>query len=240
LLNLASPMRGQPVHAIGEPSLILMSTTAEDSIPTRQSLLVRLKQWDDADGWREFFETYWELIYNVARKAGLTDAEAQEVVQETVIAVAQKIGEFKADPQRGSFKSWLLGRARWRIGDQFRARKRVARAFEQGPAPVGGALRIRGDDNSETEPLHRVADPAGDRLDDVWNAEWEQHLFRTAMDRVKAQVGVKQFQLFDLHARKGLSVAETARALGTTRAAVYVAKSRVGRLLKQQVKKLAN
>jgi RNA polymerase sigma-70 factor (ECF subfamily) len=83
-----------------------------------------------------------------------------------------------------------------------------------------------------------VADPMGDRLEEVWNAEWEQHLLRTAMERVKAQVGVKQFQIFDLHARKGLSVAETARALGTTRAAVYMAKSRVGRLVRKQVKKL--
>jgi RNA polymerase sigma-70 factor (ECF subfamily) len=233
-------MRGQSVHAIAEPPLIRMSTSNEDSIPTRQSLLIRLKQWDDADVWREFFETYWELIYNVARKAGLTDVEAQEVVQETVIAVARKIGGFKADPQRGSFKSWLLGQARWRIGDQFRARKRAARAFEEPPAPVEGARRVREDNTSGTDPLHRVADPAGDRLADVWNAEWEQHVLRTAMERVKAQVGVKGFQLFDLHARKGLSVAETADALRTSRAAVYVAKSRVGRLLKREVKKLAN
>jgi RNA polymerase sigma-70 factor (ECF subfamily) len=231
-------MRGNLVHALGEPPLIVMATRVEDSVPTRQSLLLRLKQWDDAEVWREFFETYWELIYSVARRAGLNDAEAQEVVQETVIAVARKIGGFKADPQRGSFKSWLLGHARWRIGDQFRARKRAARAFEEPPAPVGGVPGVRGDETSGTEPLHRVADPAGDRLEEVWNAEWEQHVLRTALERVKAQVGVKQFQMFDLHARKGLSVAETARALGTTRAAVYMAKSRVGRLVRQEVKKL--
>ena len=88
-----------------------MAPRAEDSVPTRHSLLIRLKQWDDTVGWREFFETYWELIHNVARKAGLTDAEAQDVVQETVIAVARKIGEFKADPRHGSFKSWLLGQS---------------------------------------------------------------------------------------------------------------------------------
>jgi RNA polymerase sigma factor (sigma-70 family) len=239
LLNLVSPMRGQRVHANWRATLILMTTSAADSIPTRQSLLLRLKQRDD-DGWREFFETYWELIYNIARKAGLTDAEAQEAVEETVVAVARKIGEFKADPQLGSFKSWLLGQARWRIGDQFRARKRAARVFEQPPVPIAGALTGGRDDTSGTEPLHRVADPAGDELRDLWNTEWEQHVLRTAIERVKAQVSVKQFQMFDLHARKGLSVAETARALRTTRAAVYMAKSRLGRLLKREVKKLAS
>ena len=213
-----------------------MRLDAGDSVPTRQSLLNRLKRWDDTAGWRDFFETYWELIYSVARKAGLNDAEAQDVVQETVLAVAGKIGEFKTDPSRGSFKSWLLGQARWRIGDQFRARKRDARAFEEPPAPIGEALRSYSEETSGTEPLHRVADPAGDPLEKVWNAEWEQHVLRTALDQVKSQVTVKQFQMFDLHVRKGLSVADTAQALGTTKAAVYMAKSRVGRLLKRQVK----
>src|SRR5262245_34866736 len=215
-----------------------MALRSEDSIPTRQSLLLRLKRWDDADVWREFFETYWELIYNVARKAGLNDTESQEVVQETVIAVSQRIGEFKADPQRGSFKSWLLGQARWRIGDQFRARKRAARAFEEPPAPIAAALRAHSEETSGTEPLHRVADPAGDRLEKVWDAEWEQHVIRTALEQVKSHVTVKQFQIFDLHVRKGLSVTDTAQALGTTKAAVYMVKSRVGRLLKREVKRV--
>jgi RNA polymerase sigma-70 factor (ECF subfamily) len=208
-----------------------MSPRTEASVPTRQSLLLRSKQWDDADVWLEFFETYWELIYNVARKAGLNDAEAQEVVQETVIAVARKIGEFKTDPRRGSFKSWLLGQARWRIGDQFRARAREARLFDESPALPSG-------EDTGTEQLHRFADPAGDRLEVVWNDEWEQHVLRTALERVKARVSVKQFQLFDLHVRQGLSVAETARAVGTTLAAVCMAKSRVGRLLRREVKQM--
>jgi RNA polymerase sigma-70 factor (ECF subfamily) len=72
----------------------------------------------------------------------------------------------------------------------------------------------------------------------VWNAEWGQHVLRTALERTKALVSVKQFQMFDLHVNKGLSVANTAHALATTKAAVYIAKSRVGRLLKREIKKL--
>jgi len=207
-----------------------MSPRAEDSQPTRHSLLLRLKRWDDAEGWREFFESYWELISNLARKAGLNDAEAQEVVQETVIGVARRIGDFDADPRRGSFKSWLLGRARWRIGDQFRARKRQAIGLGESPAPPF-------DEDTGTAPLHRVPDPAGDRLEGIWSAEWEHHVLRAALERVKAQVSVKPFQMFDLHTRQGLSVAETARAVGTTMAAVYMAKSRVARLLRREVER---
>ena len=60
----------------------------EATIATRASLLVRLKDREDQASWQEFFDTYWRLIYSVATKAGLNDAEAQDVVQETVISVA--------------------------------------------------------------------------------------------------------------------------------------------------------
>src|SRR5579884_3179208 len=88
-------------------------------IPTRQSLLSRLKDWDDNESWRVFFDTYWRLIYNAAMKAGLTDAEAQDAVQETVISVMKSISSFKYDPAKGSFKTWLLRLTQWRILDQF-------------------------------------------------------------------------------------------------------------------------
>ena len=76
-------------------------------IPTRASLLARLKDWDDSRSWQEFFDTYWRLVYGRARKAELSDQEAQEVVQESVIAVARRMHEFKYDPAVASFKTWL-------------------------------------------------------------------------------------------------------------------------------------
>jgi RNA polymerase sigma-70 factor (ECF subfamily) len=215
-----------------------MQSLPDDSVPTRQSLLLRLRRWDDTAGWREFFEMYWELIYRVARKAGLSDAEAQDVVQETVLAVAQKIGEFDTDPRRGSFKSWLLGQARWRIGDQFRARKRSPLAFADSAEVVGGVGAYSEDQDTRTGPIERLVDPAADPLERLWNDEWDQHVLRTALERVKARVSVKQFQLFELHVRQGLSIGDTARAVGTTKVAVYMAKSRVGRVLKREVESL--
>jgi len=71
-----------------------------DSLPTRSSLLSRLRDLGDSGSWRDFFETYWRLLYNVARKSGLADAEAQDVVQDTVIAVARKMPGFHYDPAR--------------------------------------------------------------------------------------------------------------------------------------------
>ena len=93
------------------------------SIATRRSLVERLADWGDQLRWQEFFDTYWKLIHSAARKSGLTDAEAQEVVQETVITVAKNIDKLKYDPAIGSFKGWLLQITRWRIADQFRKRE---------------------------------------------------------------------------------------------------------------------
>src|ERR1700751_1573386 len=92
-------------------------------IATRRSLVDRLANWGDQRRWQEFFDTYWKLIYSTARKSGLTDQEAQEVVQETIITVAKKIDKLRYDPAIGSFKGWLLQITRWRIVDQFRKRE---------------------------------------------------------------------------------------------------------------------
>src|ERR1044071_1926253 len=97
----------------------------EKVLPTRQSLLSRLRDWENQDSWREFFDTYWQLIYQVARKAGFNDAEAQDVVQETLLSVAQQMPGFKYDRTAGRFKGWLLQIARRRIADQFRKRYRI-------------------------------------------------------------------------------------------------------------------
>ena len=67
-------------------------------IATRRSLVDRLANWDDQRHWQEFFDTYWKLIYSTARKSGLTDEEAQDVVQETIITVAKKIDKLRYDP----------------------------------------------------------------------------------------------------------------------------------------------
>jgi DNA-directed RNA polymerase specialized sigma24 family protein len=84
-----------------------MSQNSEGWLPTRRSMIERLKNWDDHDSWREFFDSYWRPIYGVALRYGLTDSEAEEVVQETVLSIAKKMDTFKYDPAVCSFKSWF-------------------------------------------------------------------------------------------------------------------------------------
>src|SRR2546426_3139581 len=94
----------------------------DEIIPTRQSLLSRLKDWSDQESWKVFFDTYWKLIYASAIRAGLTEAEAQDVVQETVIGVCRNIPKLEYNPAKGSFKKWLMRQTQWRVMDQLRKR----------------------------------------------------------------------------------------------------------------------
>jgi RNA polymerase sigma factor (sigma-70 family) len=213
-----------------------MRTQPTDTIPTRFSLLQRLKDWADRDSWQDFFDTYWRLLYNVARKAGLPDADAQEVVQETIIAVARNIGGFKADPAHGSFKAWLLGQTRWQIARYFRQRAKAGAL--RNPAAATGAVPAPSDDTNGTDTLHRIPDPEGVELEHVWEHEWSENLMAVALERVKQQVSVKQYQVFDLNVLQGVSAPETARVAGVSLASVYMAKYRVGSLLKKALKKL--
>lgn len=206
-----------------------MKTTnqADEWIPTRQSLLTRLKNWDDQEGWREFFETYWRLIYGVARKARLNDTEAQEVVQETVIAIAKKLkqGEFKYHPARGSFKAWLLTLTQWRISDQFRKRQQAARRQSD---PAG-----------KTDLMEAVPDSAAEeRLSQQWDAEWEKNLVQVALDRIKPRVSARTFQIFQLHVLKDWPAEMVVQTLGVSRAQVYLAKHRISAMVRKELARL--
>jgi RNA polymerase sigma factor (sigma-70 family) len=205
-----------------------MPDSPDEFLPTRQSLLSRLKDWDDQESWRDFFNTYWKLIYGVALKAGLSESEAQEVVQETVLSVAKKMKEFKYDPALGSFKGWLLQLTRWRITDQMRKRK----PHEAAGAPAPS------DQPPRTATIERIPNPDGPALDDVWEQEWQQNLVDAALNRVKGQVSARQYQIFDCHVIKQWPVAKVARTLGVSATQVYLAKHRVGALVKKEVKRL--
>jgi RNA polymerase sigma-70 factor (ECF subfamily) len=199
------------------------------SLATRRSLLSRLKLSNAQESWRDFFDTYWRLIYSTARSAGLTDSEAQEVVQETVLTIVRKIKSFRYDPAVGSFKGWLLTIVRWRIADQFRKRQ---------PLILRLPSSRRTTEASGTATLERVADPAAINLDAVWEEEWQHTLFAAALSRVKRQANARHYQMFDLHAVKHWSVDKVAQTLGVSTGQVRLAKHRITILMRREVARL--
>ncbi len=198
----------------------MCAATDYDSLPTRQSLLSRLRDAGDDVSWRTFFETYWRLIYNVARKSGLSDDAAQEVVQETVISVARKMPEFRYDPQAGSFKQWLLLITRRRIHDYLRAAYRALPLVEQETA------------RERFQQLAAPALPPDAQIDAAWEEEWRGNIFQAALAHVRQRVNPKHFQVFDYCVLRNVKAPEVARMLGLNAAQVYLARHRVSRAVK--------
>jgi RNA polymerase sigma factor (sigma-70 family) len=210
-----------------------MKTPRDSLLATRRSLVERLGNLDDQASWRAFLDAYGGLLYRVACSAGLTDAEAQEAVQETVITVARNIGGLHYDPAAGSFKGWLLQTARWRIADQFRRRARRDR-LEASPPPLDADPGSDGG-GPRTAAIDRLPDPAGFNLEAVWESEWRENLLSAALDRVRSEAPPRQFQIFDCYVTRGWTAMRVARELGVNLAQVYLAKHRVGALLKKAV-----
>jgi RNA polymerase sigma-70 factor (ECF subfamily) len=204
-----------------------MTLPVEDPIPTRYTLLSRLEDWDDQDSWKEFFDIYWRLIYSVAIKSGLTESEAQDVVQETIISVAKDIHKFKRDRALGSFKGWLRNVTRWRIADQLRKRTRAANP----------------DDSTTAAELPRpdvadIPDPAGSAAESVWDEEWQSNLLHAALERIRKSIKEEHYQIFDLYVVKQWPARKVARALRTNIGLVYLVKYRVSALLQKEVRRL--
>lgn len=190
---------------------------------TRRSLIARLHDWQDQRSWDEFYRTYWRLIYAVARQAGLRDDEAWDTVQETILTIAKQSRTGGYDPQKGSFKKWLWHITRWRIKDSFKNR-----LIETAP----------GDDTTAITDAADLPDLHSESFERVWEQEWQRNIIKAATERVKMQINPKQFQIFDYCVLRGMSTADVRRRLGVSLAQVYLAKHRVGSILRHEIEQL--
>jgi RNA polymerase sigma-70 factor (ECF subfamily) len=198
----------------------------EELLPTRVSLLDRLRDVTDGAGWKEFFDTYWKLIYGFAIQSGLTQTEAEDVVQETMISVAKALPEFRYDRGQGTFKAWLLQITRRRIADCFRKRPRLLMQISP--------KRNAGD--PETSTIERV--PEDQLPDRIWEEEWRKNLMDAALENVKRRIKPKQYQIFDLYVVKEWPLDDILRTLRVTRMQVYLAKHRISAQVRREVVRL--
>jgi RNA polymerase sigma factor (sigma-70 family) len=204
-----------------------MSLTGELSLQTRRSLLSRLRDLEDRESWQTFFELYWRLLYNVAKRAGLEDVDAQDVVQDTVMAVAREIPQFRYEPERGSFKQWLFRILRRRVADHFR--KLYRQPARSGVTPE--MLEERGDADA-------IVMRDGVSLSDAWEEEWERSVLDAAIAEVRAQANPKHFQVFDYCVLKEWPVAKVALTLEMNAAQVYLARHRVSAAVKRAARRI--
>jgi RNA polymerase sigma factor (sigma-70 family) len=187
--------------------------------PTRASLLLRLRDPHDGAAWRQFVELYAPLVYGYARKQGLQDADAADLCQDVLGAVAGAVGRLEYDPRRGAFRNWLFTVVRRKLADWRRARR----------------SRLRGgSDPAPHEALEQTPAPAD--LEAAWQAEWERQVFTWACEQVRREVTESTWQAFWRTAFQGQPGKRVAADLGLSVAAVYLARSRVLARLKDLVR----
>jgi RNA polymerase sigma-70 factor (ECF subfamily) len=202
-----------------------MSRSSHIQLPTRRSLISRLRNRQDDDSWRDFFQTYWKLIYSFAIRSGCTDAEAEEVVQETVISLANKMPEYRYEPATCSFKGWLLHLTNCRVIDQLRKRRR-------------GTLEPLPTDPEESERIVALGSKDANELEVLWDQEWEKNLMDAAMERVKRRINAEHYQIFHLLMVKREPAAKVADLLKVSKARLALVKHRVARLVRKEVEQL--
>jgi RNA polymerase sigma-70 factor, ECF subfamily len=182
---------------------------------TRATLLDRLRDGADALAWDEFFGRYWRLIYSFARHHGCSDHTAEEIVQEAMLTVFEQREVFRYDPARGRFRDWLSTVVRHLVA-------RHAREPAQRVRAEGGTSRA-------------LAEIAGEDAapDAAWENAFETAILGALLDVVRREVSPETFQAFELLVLEELSGAQIAAMTGLSRNAVYLARKRVVRRLKE-------
>lgn len=195
---------------------------ATDPLPTRSTLLARVRVLSDEESWREFQRVYRGLIFGTGRRAGLDESQAEELVQDTFVALAAKMPGFSYRSGKDSFKGWLLQIVRWKLKDHFRNSR--SRADRHCLSLTAG----------ETPDL--VDDAAS--FERIWEAEWTRHVTASALARTKRIVKPEHYAIYHLHVVSDRPVAEVCQTLSVSFAEVYLAKHRVGMVLRRQIKRV--
>jgi RNA polymerase sigma-70 factor (ECF subfamily) len=189
---------------------------------TRVSLLVRIRDPGDAEAWRKFVQVYASVVYGFARKRGLQDADAADLMQEVFRSVSAAIGRLDYDPERGTFRSWLFTVTRSKLANFLNGQRRQ---------PRGSG------DSDARERLEQQSTP-GENGAALWDKEYEQRVFAWATEQVRGEFQEATWQAFWQTAVEGRSARDVGQQLGMSPGAVYVAKSRVLARLKEEVRHL--
>ena len=207
----------------------IMITETQDLTRTSVTLLNRLRDLEDQAGWQRFFDRYWKLIYTVARRYGLSQSAAEDIVQETFIVVSRHMPQFHYDPSIGSFKNWLLQITRSRIYDALRRTR---------------SKQKDGYTSREVELSSTVIEscPAADgaTLEEMWEEEWRKHWIEKALERMKRTADLRQFQMFYLHVIKNVSARDIARGFNAKLPEVYFAKYKLSAHFKREFNRISS
>lgn len=188
-----------------------------ESPETRLSLIVRLKDGRDREAWGEFLEIYRPLVYRLAQAKGLQHADVEDIVQQVFGSVARAVDRWQPDAERATFRTWLTTIAR----------NAIVNALSRRPLD-----RASGDTVERELLAEFVADSAeSQRL----LIESRREVFQWAARRVREEFEPRTWDAFWLTAVEGRDITDAAALLDKRPGAIYAARSRVMRRLRQIV-----
>jgi RNA polymerase sigma-70 factor, ECF subfamily len=192
---------------------------------TSASLLDRLRDRPDAAAWQRLVQVYTPLIRHWLRRAALPPADADDLVQDVLAAVVAELPRFQYDPTRGSFRAWLQVVTTNRLRAFWRARQARPTAT--------------GDSAFYERALGQLADPHSD-LRRLWDREHDQYVARRLLELLEPEFEPSTWRAFRRVVLDGVKAAEVAKELGLSVNAVFIAKSRVLRRLRQELRGLTD
>lgn len=188
---------------------------------TRPSLLAALRPGASGpSGWREFFDCYAPAVFRVARRQGLGHHDAEDIVQQVMIAIAGHMDHFEYDRDRGRFRRWVRTIANNKIRDRFRRR--------------AAGVRL------EALPLPEECAADGPGLEELWEQEWRVQEILRCLDEIAADFAPRRVEAFRLYVLEGLSAEEAARRTGLSRGHVYVTRAEILARIRERIQTLGN
>ena len=191
-----------------------MSSTPD----TRASLLIRVRDPADQAAWHEFVAIYRPVILRLARQKGMQDADADDVAQEVLLAIAKAVEHREHDPKRAKFRTWLN-----RV-----AHNAILNALTRGRPDRGSGdsalLAVLNQHESHTGPDS-----------DLLRLEYRREVFRWAARQVRQEFHQATWDAFWLTAVEGRAVELVAAELAKNPGSVYAARSRVIQRIQEKV-----
>jgi RNA polymerase sigma-70 factor (ECF subfamily) len=188
---------------------------------TRDSLLAQVRVAANREAWDDFVQTYRPVIYRLARRRGLQDADAEDLAQRVLVAVASAIGSYEKSNGSTRFRHWLS-----RV-----VRNAILNALSrQPPDRAAGSTSVQ-----ELLAEHAVADPESTA---EINLEYRRELYRRAARLVRGDVEPQTWQAFELTVIENRSIERAAGLLRMPVGSIYAARSRVMRRLRDAVREL--
>ena len=193
------------------------------ALVTSATLIQKVKNIDDHESWTRFHRFYSPLILGFSRQKGCNDAQANDILQETLVMLLSTMPKFQYAPDKGKFRSFLLKIVDRRIKTAYRRGKKYTSIAED---ENGGDWLLEIEDTSVDSPCNN------------WDQLWEYNLIQQALERLKDKINPQTLKSFTMYVLEEKKADDGAKILNIDKNTIFQHKNRVLKLLKEEILRL--